>query len=248
MPAQYWRNLGMIKPFNTDLQYYDSTCAVPGTSSGPVLVTSTVLVPNAGELAQYWHPVHAKNGIRIITGDVWITTRGTREKLRCAPVHFTVWTIIFTVSVAKITIHTIKCTGAHRNFSSSTSKNSHVTSNYSNTVFCMYATVLHLLILLYIFVINIFVLKYFFSNIFFQFSLFQGFYLRCLPVYQRQNGLFMYLWYEKYGMQQAVEIGLSSRVMCRVLVFGSYCSHHTRREKFNFSPLLHNINLLLCKT
>ena len=22
-----------------------------------------------------------------------------------------------------------------------------------------------------------------------------------------------------------------------------YCSHHTRREKFNFSPLLHNILL-----
>ena len=46
---------------------------------------------------------------------------------------------------------------------------------------------------------------------------------------QRQNGC-----YEKYNMQQAVEIGLPSRVI--VLVFGSYCSHHTRREKFDLSP------------
>ena len=41
------------------------------------------------------------------------------------------------------------------------------------------------------------------------------------PRLQRQKGLFMYLCYEKYGMQQAVEIGLLSRVMCSVLVFGS---------------------------
>ena len=62
---------------------------------------------------------------------------------------------------------------------------------------------------------------------------------------QRQNGLFMYLCYERYDMQQAVEIGLSSRVMCKVLVCGSYCSHHTLREKSNFFPLLHNIPVLL---
>ena len=47
--------------------------------------------------------------------------------------------------------------------------------------------------------------------------------------------------FEKYGMQQPIEIGLSSGVMCRVIAVGSYCSHHTRREKSNFSPLLHNI-------
>ena len=41
------------------------------------------------------------------------------------------------------------------------------------------------------------------------------------PRLQRQKRLFMILFYEKYGMQQAVKIGLSSRVMCRVLVFGS---------------------------
>ena len=52
----------------------------------------------------------------------------TLEKLRCAPLHFTVWTVIFTLSVAKITVHTVKCTGAHRNFLSAT-------SNYSNAVF-----------------------------------------------------------------------------------------------------------------
>ena len=62
---------------------------------------------------------------------------------------------------------------------------------------------------------------------------------------QRQNGLFMYLRYEKYEIQQAVEIGLPSRVMYKVLFFSSYCSHHTRREKSNFFPALHNIVLLL---
>ena len=63
------------------------------------------------------------------------------------------------------------------------------------------------------------------------------------PRLQRKNGLFMYLCCEKYDMQQAVEIGLSSRVMCRALVFGSYCSHHTRRENSNFFPMMHNILL-----
>ena len=60
-----------------------------------------------------------------------------------------------------------------------------------------------------------------FSNIFFVifFSMF--------PRLQRQNEPFMYLCSEKYDMQQAVEIGLSSRVMYNVLVFGSYCLHHT---------------------
>ena len=73
---------------------------------------------------------------------------------------------------------------------------------------------------------------------------------------QRQEGLFMYLCCGKYGMQQAVKIGLSSRVMCRVLVFssrmrirfrftrrayGSYGSRHARRENSNSSPLLHTL-------
>ena len=47
----------------------------------------------------------------------------------------------------------------------------------------------------------------------------------------------------KYDIQQTVEIGLSSRDMCKVLFFGSYCSHHTRRAKFNFFPAPHNILL-----
>ena len=36
------------------------------------------------------------------------------------------------MSVAKITVHTVKCTGAYRNFSSAT-------SNYSNAVVCVHA-------------------------------------------------------------------------------------------------------------
>ena len=41
-----------------------------------------------------------------------------------------------------------------------------------------------------------------------------------LPVYREKTDC-MYLCYEKYDTQQAVEIGLSARVMCRVLVIGS---------------------------
>ena len=47
------------------------------------------------------------------------------------------------------------------------------------------------------------------------------------PGLQSQSGLLMYPFYEKYGIQQAVEIELSSRVMCRVLDFGSYCWRQT---------------------
>ena len=47
--------------------------------------------------------------------------------------------------------------------------------------------------------------KFVFLNVFFQFFF----------IY-RWKGFFMYLCYEKYGMQQAVEIALPSRVMCRV--------------------------------
>ena len=82
---------------------------------------------------------------------------------------------------------------------------------------------------------------WFFQNFFFKFF-FQSFFSMPHRL-QEWNGLFMYLCYEKYDMQQAVEIGLSSRGMCRVLVFGSYCSYHTRRENFNFFPLLDNILL-----
>ena len=42
------------------------------------------------------------------------------EKLRCFSVHFTVSTVIFTVSAANIAVHIVKCTGTHRNFSSAT--------------------------------------------------------------------------------------------------------------------------------
>ena len=42
--------------------------------------------------------------------------------------------VYITVSVAKITVHIVKCAGAHRNFSCAT-------SNYSNVVFCVYAII-----------------------------------------------------------------------------------------------------------
>ena len=41
-------------------------------------------------------------------------------------------------SVVKITVHTVKCTGAHRNFSSATRNYSNVTSNYPNAAFWMH--------------------------------------------------------------------------------------------------------------
>ena len=46
------------------------------------------------------------------------------EKLWWAPVDFTVWTVIFATDTVIITVHTVKCTGAHRNFA-------RLTNNYS---------------------------------------------------------------------------------------------------------------------
>ena len=86
------------------------------------------------------------------------------------------------------------------------------------------------------FVFNIFFLKFLFKIFFW------GLYSWCLPVYRDKTNS-MYLCYEKYDIQQAVEIGLSSRVMCKVFFFNSYCSHYTRREKFNFLPAPSNILL-----
>ena len=37
-------------------------------------------------------------------------------KLRCVPVYFTSWTVIFTVSAAKLTVYALNCTGTHRDF------------------------------------------------------------------------------------------------------------------------------------
>ena len=84
-----------------------------------------------------------------------------------------------------------------------------------------------------------FLLNIFFPKFFFNFF-FWALYSRCFLVC-RANTDSMYLCCEKYDLQRAVEIGLSSRMMCEVLVFDSYCSHHTRRKKSNFFPLLHNI-------
>ena len=97
----------------------------------------------------------------------------------------------------------------------------------------------------------------FFSKLFFEFSFenlkknffFQIFFpgLRCLAVYGNKTDT-LSICNKKY-MQQAIEIGLSSLVMCRVLRFGLYCSHHTQREKSNFFPFLHEYTIfLLCET
>ena len=102
---------------------------------------------------------------------------------------------------------------------------------------CKAKIVSHLLMLLQFFFYQYFCLKIFFFQ--FCFSI-KGFTLDASPLTQ-QSGFFMYLCYEKYGMQQAVEIGLSSRVMCIILVFGSYCTLYTRREKSNFFPSLRNL-------
>ena len=67
--------------------------------------------------------IHAKNGIWIIIGDIWIITLGTGK--------IKVWTEIFATDTVKITVHTVKCTGAQSKFSSAT-------SNSSNAVFCVY--------------------------------------------------------------------------------------------------------------
>ena len=56
------------------------------------------------------------------------------DKLRCAPVHFTVWKVIFDTESLKITVHTVKCTGAHRNFSSATGYYSNVTTQIAQNI------------------------------------------------------------------------------------------------------------------
>ena len=53
------------------------------------------------------------------------------EKLRCVPVHLTVWTVVFAADRVKITVDTVKCTGTYRNFFSAT-------INYPSAAFSMY--------------------------------------------------------------------------------------------------------------
>ena len=62
----------------------------------------------------------------------------------------------------------------------------------------------------------------FLKNFFFEASFFKI----CISIYRDKTDS-MNLCYEKYDIQQAVEIELSSRVICKVLFFSSYCSHHT---------------------
>ena len=90
----------------------------------------------------------------------------------------------------------------------------------------------------------IFFPTFFFQNFFSNFF-FPNFFLRPLlsmpSRLQRQNGLYVSLlwkiWYTASGRQWTL-------VSCdKVLFFDSYCSHHTRREKFNSFPATHNILL-----
>ena len=61
-----------------------------------------------------------------------------------------------------------------------------------------------------------------------------------LPRLQRQKGLFMYLCYEKYGMQQAHACCMHARL--------AHATRTARCEKFDFSSLLLNILLFGCQT
>ena len=66
--------------------------------------------------------LHAKNGICIIHDDIWIIHGGTKKIRVCSSTFYDV--------AAKITVHTVKCTGTHCNFSNAT-------MNYPNAVFCV---------------------------------------------------------------------------------------------------------------
>ena len=102
------------------------------------------------------------------------------------------------------------------------------------------------------FVFNFFLTFFFqfFPNIFFNFFLkffsnllFYGVYSQCFSVYRDKTDS-MYLCYEKYDIQQAARNWtLVSCDKVHLLRFSSYCSHHTRREKFNSFPATHNILL-----
>ena len=96
-----------------------------------------------------------------------------------------------------------------------------------------------------IFFFQIFSPQFFFKNLFSNF--FQHFFLRALlsmpPRLQRQNELYVSVLWKIWLM-----IWWSGRnwtlFLCdKVLFFGSYCSHHTRPEKFNSFPATHNILL-----
>ena len=50
--------------------------------------------------------------------------------------------VLFTELAAKITVHTVKCTVTHRNFSSATMNYSSVTMNYPSAVFSVYRNLL----------------------------------------------------------------------------------------------------------
>ena len=96
--------------------------------------------------------------------------------------------------------------------------------------------------------------KFFFQHFFLKFfckifspnlfpTVFKFFFLKALlsmpPRLQRQNGRYVSvlwkIWFTASGRNWTL-------VLCdNVLFFGSYCSHHTRPEKFNSFPATHNI-------
>ena len=90
----------------------------------------------------------------------------------------------------------------------------------------------------------------FFPNFFFQKfirAFFQNFFLRALlsmpSRLQRRNGIYLSvlwkIWYTASGRNWTL-------VSCdKVLFFGLYCSHHTRRKTFNFFPATHNTNTII---
>ena len=63
-------------------------------------------------------------------------TGGTRKIT--APVHFMVWTVIFAIDIIKITVHTVKFTEAHCNFSSAIMNYPNVTINCQSAVFSVF--------------------------------------------------------------------------------------------------------------
>ena len=53
---------------------------------------------------------------------------------------FNIQTVIFAADTVKITVHNVKCTGRHRNFSSATMNFPSVDMNYLRALFFMYIT------------------------------------------------------------------------------------------------------------
>ena len=86
-----------------------------------------------------------------------------------------------------------------------------------------------------------FFFKYFFLEIFFstffQNFFFEGFTLDASPFTETKQTLCIYVMKNMISKRSKLDFSLVW------LFFGSYCSHHTRREEFNSFPAPHNILL-----